>query len=189
MIEFREGKPKAMGLYLCKVNPEPITLPVADNQLLFFQEGDWWWPRSDARYRDHVYLWAGPIQVLKLEETIQETTVHNFYHIGKKIPDGYVYIGRAGQGLKEHPLHNPFKITDKCDRDTVIRKYESYLWRGMNNGTIDPALILSLDGKKLVCYCSPHKCHGDVIVKAIEWLKTDDNYQKMKEKYDANRQR
>ena len=31
--------------------------------------------------------------------------------------------------------------------------------------------LLALDGKDLVCWCAPYRCHGDTIMKAIEWAK------------------
>jgi hypothetical protein len=27
-----------------------------------------------------------------------------------------------------------------------------------------------LRGKILVCYCAPHQCHGDILVKWLTWL-------------------
>ena len=38
-------------------------------------------------------------------------------------------------------------------------------------GEVTVADLLALDGKDLVCWCAPARCHGDTIMKAIEWAK------------------
>lgn len=66
-----------------------------------------------------------------------------------------VYIGRPG------PFGNPFVIGKDGDRNEVIRKFEEYLLK-------DEALmakVKQLKGKVLGCFCSPQKCHGDVLAK------------------------
>lgn len=83
-----------------------------------------------------------------------------------------VYIGRwhprFGQGSK---FANPFKIEGGDTRHGVIRKYREWLWVKLATGEISVDELMSLDGKRLGCFCSPKSCHGDVIVEAIEFLK------------------
>ena len=69
-------------------------------------------------------------------------------------------------------LGNPFIIGKDGDRDEVIRKYRVYL----NNciRVVDELnRICSLDDDiKLGCWCVPEACHGDVIVSAVNYLKS-----------------
>jgi hypothetical protein len=69
-----------------------------------------------------------------------------------------VYIGRGSI------WGNPYIIGKDGDRDEVIEKFREYI-------TKRPDLLKSLKtlkGKTLGCFCSPKKCHGDVLVDLIE---------------------
>ena len=72
-------------------------------------------------------------------------------------------------------LGNPFIIGRDGNRDEVIAKYRAWLWSEIKKrGAVYNELIrlAKADGEVvLVCYCKPLPCHGDVIIKAIEWLK------------------
>lgn len=81
-----------------------------------------------------------------------------------------VYIGRAKKG-ETSLWGNPFVIGKDGDRDEVIEKYRHWLWQQLKSGRITKADILSLDGKTLGCFCKPQKCHGDILVAALEWVK------------------
>ncbi len=67
-----------------------------------------------------------------------------------------IYIGRPSK------WGNPFVIGEHGTRDDVVRKYEEYI-------RSNPSLMLQakfeLAGKNLVCFCSPLKCHGDILLK------------------------
>jgi hypothetical protein len=67
-----------------------------------------------------------------------------------------VYIGRPSK------WGNPFLIGRDGTREEVVKKYEEYI-------RSKPALMLQakkeLAGKNLVCFCSPLKCHGDILLK------------------------
>lgn len=65
-----------------------------------------------------------------------------------------VYIGRPSK------WGNPFQIGRDGDRDTVIRKYRSWL---LERPDLMGALG-ELRGKTLGCWCSPLPCHGDVLL-------------------------
>ena len=76
-----------------------------------------------------------------------------------------VYIGRPGK------WGNPFEIGKDGSRDTVISKYRLWLWKELQSGKITKEEILKLDGKVLGCWCAPLKCHGDVLINAVNYLK------------------
>jgi hypothetical protein len=88
-----------------------------------------------------------------------------------------IYIGRGGKGKKQSPLANPYKIGVEGDRDFVLKLYRKWLWDELNRPNPEVIkelvriLILSKEKPvKLVCFCSPLKCHGDVIVSCLNWL-------------------
>lgn len=69
--------------------------------------------------------------------------------------DNYdVYIGRPSK------WGNPFTIGKDGNREEVIEKYREYL---LNNEELMNALP-ELKGKVLGCWCSPKKCHGEVLL-------------------------
>lgn len=74
-----------------------------------------------------------------------------------------VYIGRGSM------WGNPFKIGVDGTREQVIEKYRCWLWKQIKLGRITKEDLLTLDGKRLGCFCAPKSCHGDVLVKAVEW--------------------
>ena len=80
------------------------------------------------------------------------------------------YIGRPS------PLGNPFVIGRDGDRRTVIKLYDNWLTEQIAtftcHGVESPAVkelnrlwtvCIQNEGLKLVCWCSPQACHGDVI--------------------------
>ena len=89
-----------------------------------------------------------------------------------------VYIGRrnARYNLIQSPLANPFTIGRDGNRDVVIEKYRHWLWAQIKNGNT-PALeefkrlaLLYKEGNlTLSCWCKPLPCHGDIIIRALEW--------------------
>jgi hypothetical protein len=71
-----------------------------------------------------------------------------------------VYIGRGSI------FGNPYVIGKDGNRDEVIDRYRT--WFGFMLG--DKRFfneVCKLKDKRLGCFCSPMKCHGDVIA---EWL-------------------
>lgn len=81
---------------------------------------------------------------------------------------GDVYIGRynSAYGFQASKWQNPDKtpITSDEIRMRVIEGYESYLF---SSGLInDIGELRSV--KRLFCWCSPKRCHGDVLKKYIE---------------------
>jgi len=92
------------------------------------------------------------------------TTVVNKYRVDMSDPD-VVYIGRGSV------WGNPHVMVEESDREAVIEAYKLTLKRFIREGMITKEMLLALDGKRLACYCAPKPCHGDVIIKAIEWAK------------------
>lgn len=98
------------------------------------------------------------------------TTVVNKYKVDMDDPD-IVYIGRGSV------WGNPYKMEKGHMRGEVIIKYRIHLWEMLDAGAITKEMLVALDGKRLACYCAPQACHGDVLVKAIEWAKGELNVQ------------
>ncbi len=64
-----------------------------------------------------------------------------------------VYVGRPSI------WGNPFEIGKDGTRGEVIEKYREYL---LGNPEL-LALLPTLRGKVLGCWCAPEACHGDVL--------------------------
>lgn len=78
----------------------------------------------------------------------------------------YVYIGRASRakGLPESPWANPYRIGNGKTRAHVIQAYRERL--GASPELL--ARIKELEGRRLVCWCAPLACHGDVLAEYVE---------------------
>lgn len=79
--------------------------------------------------------------------------VHNKYK--NTAPKDAVYIGRGS------PFGNPFVIGKDGSRDDVCNKFERML---SNNPSLLALVKAELKGKDLVCFCKPHRCHGDTLL-------------------------
>lgn len=75
-------------------------------------------------------------------------------------PD-YVYIGRPSE------WGNPFKIGVDGTRDEVVDKYRRYITRRLAGSQELRKRLADLKGKILGCWCTPRKCHGDVLMELI----------------------
>jgi hypothetical protein len=84
----------------------------------------------------------------------QMPKVYNYHH--KDAPEEAVYIGRGS------PWGNPFVIGKDGDRDKVCDLYESWL---LSRPGIVVDVKKHLLGKDLVCFCKPHRCHGDFLLR------------------------
>lgn len=81
-------------------------------------------------------------------------TVLNFYHIGRVVPPGAVYIGRGRGGS----WGNQFTIGVDGTREEVVAKHEAWV---RSQPELMERIRKELRGKDLVCFCAPHACHGD----------------------------
>jgi len=66
-----------------------------------------------------------------------------------------VYIGRPSK------WGNPFIIGKDGTRDDVVDKYHEWI---MQRPELIALAKKELKGKDLICYCSPNRCHGDVLI-------------------------
>ena len=74
-----------------------------------------------------------------------------------------VYIGCKSNyinGCSQSKWANPYKV-GRFTLDETLKLYELYI---RSNLELYGALK-ELEGKELGCWCSPNKCHGDVLVK------------------------
>lgn len=69
-----------------------------------------------------------------------------------------VYIGRPSI------WGNPYIVDVDGDRESCVQKYKEYLQR---TKTL-LALLPSLRGKILGCWCHPRPCHGDVLKEFVD---------------------
>lgn len=91
----------------------------------------------------------------------QQKTISRVVHCKKSSYD--IYIGRPSK------WGNPFVIGKDGTREEVIEMYEEWIRK-----TPDLIKDLSeLDGKILGCHCAPKACHGDVLIKLLDELKTN----------------
>ena len=86
-----------------------------------------------------------------------------------KIPAGAVYIGRGSK------WGNPFVIGTHGDRDAVCEQHRRHLMDQYESGDVTLQQLADLQGKDLVCYCAPARCHGDTLVKAAAWAVSELN--------------
>jgi hypothetical protein len=71
------------------------------------------------------------------------------------------YIGRGSV------FGNPFQIGVDGDRETVILRYKEWFSFLIKDERIQSELS-QMKGKKLGCFCSPQKCHGEIIAEYID---------------------
>lgn len=103
--------------------------------------------------------------------------------VGNGYKDGWTsghYIGRSNSYKAGSALANPFVLKDSkndVERDRVVAQYRSWLWEKIQAS--DKGVMKELESLReqatcgdvhLLCYCSPKKCHGDVIKNCIEWM-------------------
>jgi len=105
--------------------------------------------------------------------------VVNFKLIGYKLDTGDIYIGRANKfyNLSESPWKNPFKIgallkkngqTKAITRQVAIDEYRIYIQESQPTRFGFLYFLWKLaHSKRLVCWCKPEACHGDVLVELM----------------------
>lgn len=93
------------------------------------------------------------------------------------LPDPWLYIGRACNGHKESPLHNPF--AKGKHGGAALDLFRRHLWGRIR--AKDKAVLRALDDvtaeHRLVCWClNPDGyglCHGQIVVKAWDWIRNE----------------
>ena len=74
-------------------------------------------------------------------------------------PADAMYIGRGSA------WGNPYKIgVTGYTRSEVVDEYRRYAKNRLEN---EPAWLMPLLSKDLVCFCAPLACHGDVLLEMI----------------------
>jgi Domain of unknown function (DUF4326) len=72
------------------------------------------------------------------------------------IPPGAVYVGRPS------PWGNPFPMRSESERDAVCDKFEKY---ATERAARDPLWLAPLQGRDLVCWCAPRRCHAETLLR------------------------
>lgn len=108
------------------------------------------------------------------DRSLEKGSVINMRLCPNPFADDCVYIGRPKAGSAWR-FGNPFVVGRDGVRGQCIEKYRQWLLRGKTFGCRDatPARRLwilknvgALFDRRLVCWCAPAPCHGDVLV----WL-------------------
>lgn len=92
--------------------------------------------------------------------------------VNVKIDEYDIYVGRKNKtyNLKQYIYANPFKLERERDRDHIYNLYERWLkfqYRWQEKCDMDWQLDF-LKGKRLGCWCSPKKCHADLLAKLAD---------------------
>jgi len=104
-------------------------------------------------------------------------TVVNKYKVCMDDPD-IVYIGRGSRWGNPYSHKEGTKADVKvATREEAVAAYKQNLWKLIQCHVVTKEMLIELDGKRLACYCAPQACHGDVLVKAIEWAKGEQHVQ------------
>ena len=75
---------------------------------------------------------------------------------------GDVYIGRPSR------WGNPFKVAAEDERSEAIERYRDRLAEDLEQNRTTAADLCTLAGRRLVCWCAPKPCHGDVLASAAD---------------------
>lgn len=87
----------------------------------------------------------------------------------RKYPRDYdVYIGRAGMGFTGQ-FGNPYRWPYDGTREEVVTKFKKYFIKRITSDGEFRKAVLELRGKRLGCFCEPHKlCHGDIYIEFLD---------------------
>lgn len=91
-------------------------------------------------------------------DVIVKPKVYNKHH--GNAPIGSIYIGRGSKYGNPYVIGEPHPITGKpMTRDDVCDLFEKDVLPNLD--------VSELKGKNLICFCKPHRCHGDpILIKA-----------------------
>lgn len=88
-----------------------------------------------------------------------------------KSKSGDVYIGRPSI------FGNPYSHQDSeiaefkvSSRTEAIARFKTYFDERLDSDLEFRKQVRALKGKRLVCWCSPLRCHGDIIAKYVDSL-------------------
>jgi hypothetical protein len=93
----------------------------------------------------------------------------NKYTATPEEKEGAIYIGRGS------PLGNPWVIGQDGKREEVIARYRPYLEEKLK--VKDPSITKAFQqlrpDSKLLCFCTPKPCHGEVIINLYNKLQAE----------------
>ena len=107
----------------------------------------------------------------------------------------HLYIGRDMtryvKGSRKSMWSNPFSC-EKYGRDECLRRYEEYVLTDTTIQANGKPLLQSLPelkDKVLGCWCSPDRCHGDVLMRLCDTEVTAEHVKKEATMIDCDLQR
>ena len=76
------------------------------------------------------------------------------------VPKDAVYIGRPSR------YGNPFPMRSEKDRDKVCDQYDEWIMEDIQERILlRERMKKELEGKDLVCFCVPDRCHGETVMR------------------------
>lgn len=109
--------------------------------------------------------------------------VINLYKISKEecSQDDVVFIGRNPDYYSKKfsfkrsipELANQYKVGVDGEKGECVNLYHKWLMAKIKakDQTIISAILTLKETDKLACFCSPSSCHGEIIIKAWQYLK------------------
>lgn len=130
-------------------------------KLIFLTGEDSQWERMWASEAGKLMLeWQREHEMQRLAPQ-----VFNLYKVkGWEKDPLAVYIGRAGKGRNGY-FGNPIALPEGEDPGATLSAYEAYLRERVAKDEVFRGHVRSLCGKKLMCFCKPKPCHGDILAK------------------------
>lgn len=86
-----------------------------------------------------------------------------------------IYIGRGGKGKAQSPFANPFTVKD-YGLKLCLKKYKEWLQEKLKDKNspqrvqLETLAEMVMNGHniRLVCFCKPKPCHGDIVKQILE---------------------
>ncbi len=95
-----------------------------------------------------------------------------------------IYCGRPGSGIEYAPYGNPHTVYDICplcrvkhSRGEAIPLFEEYFYSEQGKELRELVKKNIKKGMRLGCFCSPKKCHADIIAAYV-----NNNYERPNKK-------
>jgi hypothetical protein len=115
--------------------------------------------RLDEETADALYFVSGSgvnAAEIDLGEATATWSPLKVWNKRRGYPRHAVYVGRPS------PFGNPFVIGVDGDRDEVVMKYAEML---SEDEELSSRVRSELRGKDLVCWCTPLRCHAEILLK------------------------